>query len=119
MERVRRISYKDKEVIIADYSDCKEVEMIRVLNTVKEFVLNSNSSKSLVVAIFGGKTYVTPKFMRMVEKELREIENRIERNAITGLTHTQRFILKGVNLWYKGQIHDFPTLSEALDFLVS
>jgi len=72
----------------------------------------------LVLSIFKNN-YVTPEFMRQVEKGVKEVESLVEKNAIIGLSDTQKWILKGMNLWYKRQVHHFDSYDQALEFLVA
>jgi len=117
-ERLKKIIHKNKEVLIIDYSNCKESGMIELATAARELVLKENK-KVLLLSILNDKTYVSPKFIRIIEKELKEAEGLIVRNAVTGISQVQHWIVKGINLWYKNQIHPFNSKEEALDFLVS
>lgn len=110
--------YKGKEIITVDYSDCKEDAMMVLLTKAKDLVLAENKNV-LICSIFNNKNFVTPKFMRHVEQELKQTERFIQKNAIIGLSQTQLWILKGINLWYKKKIYHFESKEVALDFLVS
>lgn len=55
--------------------------------------------------------------MRHIESEIPKVDNLIEKQAITGISKIQEWILKGLNMWYKRQIYNFATKEEALDFL--
>lgn len=118
MERIKKIRHKEKEAISVDYSDCKEDDMILLLTKARDLILTENK-EVLVLSIFNSKNFVTPKFMRHLEKELSTVEKLIHKNAIIGLSKTQLWILKGVNLWYKKKIYHFDSEAQALDFLVS
>lgn len=113
---IKRIYHKNKEIITIDYSNSKEDEMIKLVVEKREIV--ESKMNNLTVVIFNHQIFFTPKFMRHVERTLKEMANRIDKNAITGLTETQLWILKGVNLWYKKKIRYFKSLAEAWDFLV-
>jgi hypothetical protein len=117
-ERLRKEVYKQKEILIIDYSDSKEAGMIETITAAKELILKDNK-KVLILSIFNHKNYVSPRFMRHVEKELRDAQHLISKNAITGISDIQRWLVKGVNLWYKDQLHPFDSVDKALDFLVS
>ena len=62
-ERLKKIVYKNKEILIIDYSNCKEPGMIELATAAKELILKENK-KVLVLNILNDKTYVTPKFIR-------------------------------------------------------
>jgi hypothetical protein len=116
MNNVRRIIHKEKEVLIVDYSNCKEAEMIKVFNYAKDLVQRENKNV-VALSIFNNKNFVTPKFVRHLESELGEVEALITKNSVVGLSVPQTWILKGINTWYKRKIFPFRTQSEALDFL--
>lgn len=117
-ERLKKIVHKNKEVLIIDYSNCKEQGMIELATAARELVLKEDKNV-LLLSILNDKTYVTPKFVRHVEKELRAAESLIVRNAVAGISNVQLWIVKGINLWYKNKMHAFDSVDDALDFLVS
>ena len=117
-ERLKKVVYKQKEVLIIDYSDEKEAGMIEIIQSAKEFILRENK-KVLVLSIFNHNNFVSPRFMRQVEKQVKETEHLIGKNAITGISDVQQWIVKGINLWHKSQLHPFDSVDKALDFLVS
>jgi hypothetical protein len=117
-ERLKKIVHKNKEVLIIDYSNCKESGMIELVTAARELVLRENKDV-LLLSIFNDKTYATPKFVRHIEKELRAAEPLIVKNAVTGISAVQQWIVKGINIWYKHKLHPFNSVDDALDFLVS
>jgi len=117
MERVRKIYHRDKEIIVVDYTESKTDRMIEIFDKAK-YLVQTENKQVLVLSIFS-KNYVTPKFMRHVEKELKEVESLIDQNVIIGLSEIQEWILKGVNIWYNRQIHSFGSFDEGLEFIVT
>jgi hypothetical protein len=118
MPGVRKIFYKEKEIIIVDYSDSNGDRMVEIFNEAGRIALLENKPVC-VLNIFNDKTYITPGFMRHVEKEIEKVDKLIVKQAIIGLSGVQVWILKGMNLWYKRQIHNFNSMEEALAFLVA
>jgi hypothetical protein len=117
MNKVWKVFHKGKEILVLDYSGCKTPEMIEIGRTAKQLMKAEN--KHVVTLSILKNNHLTPEFMRFFEKEIKEVEHLIDKNAITGLTEIQKWILKGVNLWYKRQIHHFDSYEEALEFLSS
>ena len=117
-ERLKKVVYKQREVLIIDYSDLKEAGMIEIMQSAKELILDENKIV-LILSIFNHNNYASPRFMRQVEKQVRDIEHLIGKNAITGISDVQQWIVKGINLWHKNQLHPFDSVDKALDFLVS
>jgi len=117
-DRIKKIIHKNKEVLVIDYSDCKADVMIELLLAAKELITREKKNV-LVLSILNKKNYVSPKFMRTLEREVSEVEHVILKNAVTGISDVQGWIVKGMNLWYRRQLHVFDSVEKALDFLVS
>ena len=117
-ERLKKIVHKNKEILIIDYSNCKEHAMIDLVTAARELIMKENKYV-LLLSILNERTYATPKFVRHVEKELRAAEPLIVKNAVTGISVVQQWIVKGINLWHKRKLHPFNSAEDALDFLVS
>jgi hypothetical protein len=117
MDSVRLMRYKDREILVIDYSGCKGEKMIGQVDRAKALLLSENRSFP-ILSIFDNKTFVSPEFMRHIEKNVPELETFIEKQAIVGISTVQEWILKGMNLWYKAQVQPFNTAEEALEYLV-
>ena len=117
-ERLKKIIHKNKEVLVLDYSDYKEDGMIELLVAAKDLILHERKNV-LVLSILNKKNYVSPKFMRTIEREMGQVEHLILKNAVTGISDVQSWIVKGMNLWYRRQLYAFDSVDKALDFLVS
>jgi hypothetical protein len=117
-DRLKKIVHNNIEVLVIDYSNCKEPDMIELVVSAKELILRENK-EVVILSILNNKTYVTPKFIRALETDLRIADHLILRNAVTGISEIQRWIVKGINLWYKTKVHVFDSYDEALEFLVS
>ena len=118
MDSVRLMQYKDKEILVVDYSGCKGKKMIEQFDRAKALALVEKRSFP-ILNIFDNKTFVSPEFMRHVEKNVPELESHIAKQAIVGISAVQEWILKGMNLWYKTQVQPFNTTEEALEYLVT
>jgi hypothetical protein len=104
-------------VLVIDYSNLKEAEMIEKAIAAKDLILTENKPV-LLLSIYNDKGYATPSFMRTIEKETRVILHLIEKQAVTGLNDTKKILLKGYNFLFQKDIRNFNSLEEALDFLV-
>lgn len=118
MEPVRKINFRDKEILIVDYSGRKGEEMIAVFEQAKNLAL-TEKGQYRVLNIFNDQTYISPDFMRHVEKELTQTDAYVYKQAIIGLSTIQQWILKGMTLWYRRPFHSFNSMDEALEFLVA
>lgn len=117
-ERMKIVLHKGKEIVILDYSDLREEEMMQLLSYAKERVLEEGKLV-LIGSIFNQKNFVTPKFMRFTESVLKETEKLVVKNSITGISQTQVWILKGINMWYRRKLQAFKTKEELLEYLAS
>lgn len=118
MERVKKIQSQGKEILILDYSDCKGHAMINVFDRAVALALEAQG-RHCVLNIFNENTFVSPDFMRHVEAVLPQADKVVGKQAIIGLSNIQKWILKGLNLWYHRQIHSFDSMEEAIEFLVA
>jgi hypothetical protein len=118
VERLKTKQYKGKEILVIDYSDLKEPGMITLISDAKHLVLEQQKP-ILVLSIFTRKNYVSPKFLRHAEAEIKAVEHLIRKNSIVGLSQIQLWIVRGINRWHKSQLHPFNSEEEALEFLVS
>lgn len=117
MEGVRKIQAGDREVLVIDYSDCKETEMIGRLISAKRLILNENRPV-LILNIFNDKCYATPNFVRQTESAYEEVRHLVERNAIIGLSQVQLIILKGFVLFGDRKLNSFDSYEESIKFLI-
>jgi len=118
VDRLKTIHYKQKEIMLIDYSDLKEPGMITLVSDAKHLILE-HQKPVLLLSIFSAKNFASPKFVRHAETEIKEAEHLIRKNAIVGLSKIQLWIVKGVNRWHKPQLYPFNSIDEALEFLIS
>lgn len=118
MGHISKIECDGKKILEIDYSNCKEAEMIALIRQAGNIGRTENRP-FLVLSIVNEKNYLTPGFM----KEVREIVNSnlhfIEKQAIVGLTPTQKTILKGLNIFVQRNFKTFDTKEEAVRFLLN
>jgi hypothetical protein len=107
-----------KEILRLDYSGLKEEGMIALFEEAR-IMVEAKQVPIRVLSVFNEKNFATPAFMRYVERNLKLIEPLIIKNTIVGLSQVQMWILAGINLWYKSQIHPFNAEAEAIDFLLT
>lgn len=110
------IHQNGKEILVMDYSGLKEQAMIDLVSEIRNAVLTANTPVRILV-IFDERTFVTPQFMRHVEKASEDIIHLIADVAFTGMNKAKEFILKGYNLTSNKNYQSFDTREEALDYL--
>jgi Pyruvate/2-oxoacid:ferredoxin oxidoreductase gamma subunit len=118
MERIKVIESRTKTIVIVDYSSTKEKEMIEIVSEATKTIKNINK-RILAIAIYDDNCYVTPKFMRFAEEATKELLPLIENQAMVGMNHVKKMILKGYNQNFNWQIENFDTVDEAMKFLLN
>ena len=114
--RVKLVQFAGYDVLVIDYSDCKEDEMIAVLMLARDEV--AKYSKPLrIVSVFNDKCYATPNFMLVAKREVSSLGHLIKDQALVGLSPVKKMILKGFNAFQGRSFKDFKTLEEAMAYL--
>ena len=117
MGHVKKIEVDGETIFEIDYSDCNQEQMIALINTAREIALSENRSY-LVLSCFNTKNYITPAFLRHAEKATAEILHLIHKQALIGLSPTQKIILQGYNILFQRNFRAFDSREEALRFLL-
>ncbi|MBX2967506.1 MAG: hypothetical protein KF845_15295 [Cyclobacteriaceae bacterium] len=116
MERIRKIVIQGKEIIAIDYSGLKESEMISLVIEAKGIIIETPQPKLVITSY--RNTFVTPAYMRHVEREVEYVGPLILRNALVGLNMPKMMILKGFNLLLGTGFQAFATEREAIEYLI-
>lgn len=117
MERLRRISFKGKEIIYADYSNCKEAEMISLTQEHRDLILREKK-ESLFIANYVG-TYGTPAYMKSAQDFTAQTKPYVKKGAFLGIHGPKVFLLKGIIFFLDVNFKAFDSEDEALEFLTS
>lgn len=118
METVRKLHHQGKEILVIDYSDQRGHQLIETFERAKSLALTENK-QVVVLSIFNHKTFVNSHFMQHLRHHLPKVDRIIRKQAVVGLSITQEWILKGLNLWYERNVYSFASVDEALHFLVT
>jgi hypothetical protein len=105
------------EILVVDYTGCKEAQMMLLATKFKELI-ETHREPVLVMAIFNDSTFVTPTFMRHAEKESGAVMPLLEKVAFVGLSTTKKIILQGYNILFGRSFQPFDTQEDALRYLV-
>ena len=118
MGSVSKLDIKGKEVLVIDYSGCKEDDMIKLLDQLKEVVYSEAGKKRLILSCHEN-SYLTASFMRYAEAKTRESIDIVDKLAFTGIDPVKKIIVKGYALMFKRNFKVFNTREEAIAYLVS
>lgn len=113
-----KILHKGRQVIYADYSNCKtEEEMIKCVNE-HVAAVKLTPGKCLVLVNIEG-TNISTQFMDKVKKHGNtDFVGKIDKTAILGITGLKKVFLGAYNLAVKDKGIPFGTKEQALDYLV-
>lgn len=118
MERIKKITYKGKEIVYVDYSNIKdEDEMIAVHKAHLDFVYKENK-KYVYIADYTG-SFTPPKYVKEVNKTLQNNKDLIIRGAFLGITGGKAIILSTIISLFRMKFRTFNDKTEALEYLVS
>ena len=116
--RVRFVTTDPPPILIIDYSDLKEDQMIEVLMNSAE-VVKEHNKPVMVVSIFNDRCFVTSKFMRQVEQNTSKLQHLLWKQSVVGLSPVKKLILKGYNFMFNFDIQNFDTKEEAIKYLLT
>ncbi|MBX2946232.1 MAG: hypothetical protein KF725_10385 [Cyclobacteriaceae bacterium] len=116
MERIRTLLIQGKEIVAIDYSNLKEADMIALAIDAKKYLMKTEGPKFIINSY--SKTFITPAYVRHMEKDYDEVKNYINRNALVGLNTPKMMILKGFNLLLGTDFRTFATEREAIEYLI-
>ena len=115
-ERLRRISYKGKEIILVDYRGLKEADLIALTNQHRDIVV-TEGKESLFVAHYEN-TFGTRGYMAAAQEFTKTTKPFIKRGAFLGINAPKAGLLKGITYFLKVDFKSFNNEQDALDFLV-
>lgn len=116
IERLKRLSYKGKEIILVDYSGLNEKEMIALTNKHRDLVV-AEKRESYFIANYES-TYGTPDYMRASHEFTTATKPYIVRGAFLGIHGAKVALLKGVIYFLKVDFRACDNEENALEFLV-
>jgi hypothetical protein len=117
LNSLRKITQDSREILVVDFSDLKENEMMKLVSDSRALLIKEARPQRLLI-IVNDKNYVTNKVMRHMESDQIEALKFSERQAIVGMSLTQKMILKGYNVIFNRDIKAFESQEEAMKYLL-
>lgn len=114
-DKIKKIKVGNKEIIVIDYSDCNERQIIEILADVRKLIREENKPQR-VLAIFNSNSFLTTNVMQAFNSD-RLDSSLLERQAAIGVTNAKRWIIKNNNTLHNNTIRVFEYEQDALDFL--
>lgn len=116
MNRIRTVIIQNHSILVIDYSNLKESEMIQLAIDVKAHIL-SVKTPQLIISNFRN-TFISSKYLRHMERETEYVEPYIKRNVLVGLNTPKMMILRGFNLLLGTDYRAFSDERSALEYLI-
>jgi hypothetical protein len=115
---VKKVVQKGQTILVADYHGLQKVsEQFQVLDEVTN-ILKSSPSKLAILSNFEGATVGT-EFMNKVKPWGKEMQPKIKRQALLGITGLKGILLQGYILFTgEKEIKAFDTEAEAMNYLL-
>jgi hypothetical protein len=116
MGSVKKITYKDKEIIYFDFQECSEDEMIQLLDQGQKIILRDNQ-KTLRLANIE-RAYATKKFMGRANEFGKATKHLTQKAALVGIVGAKKVLFKAYNFIIGEAARAFDTEEEAKEWLV-
>ena len=114
---ISKIKKEGLEILILDYSDCNQEQMIEIVFMAKPMIIDATRPLA-VLSVFNDKAFATPQFVMTLKQETADVIHLIDRQAVVGINEAKKIILKGFNFLFRINIKAFDTVDEALTYLV-
>jgi hypothetical protein len=119
MDRVRFITHQGKQVLLLDYSHLDdEAAMLAMVAERRRIVAQQPKGSVLTVADLTGARPTKNALMRIKEANVYD-QPYVRRAALVGVDEHQKTQVESVETFSHHQHKRFPTMQEALDWLVS
>lgn len=116
---VSYINYKNKKILLIEYSDCKNVEdTLKILDDIKVEFFKTSGTWYTMHDLSSG--YGSTEFMKKADYNVKTFYNsRPAKNAGFGASGLKKILIQGYNRFAKDKIALFNTKEEAMEYLVS
>lgn len=114
--RIRKINVQGRVILCIDYTGLREAGMIALGSEATRAILAETEPQRILTCF--SNTYVTPAFVRHMERQAELVRQLILRNALLGLNRPKMMILKGFNLVARTDFKPFASEAEALAYLL-
>ena len=118
MERIRFITHRDKQVLLADCSDCSAEELAAVIDEVPKHITQQPLGSVLAVGDFSRSVFTkdTVEHLKLAAAFDRPY---LKKAAWVFTENLDKTLFQSVRSFSGREIRTFPTREEALDYLVS
>jgi hypothetical protein len=118
MERIRYITHRGKQILLADCSDCTAEELAAIIDAVPNHITQQPLGSVLVVGDFSRSVFTRDTVERL---KIAAVFDRpyLKRAAWVFTENLDKTLFESVRSFSGREISTFQTREEALDYLVS
>lgn len=116
-ERVKWIEHKDKQILLADYSNLETEEIVTVIEESKNFVVNLDKYE-IIHLVDVRNSHADRNVLNALKESAKMYKPYTKKTAVIGVTEIQKVLLKVVNTFSGLDVKLFNTIEEAKDWLV-
>ena len=117
MDRVRFITHRGKQVLLADLTNCDAEEVIKLLTEVQRMVTAQPRNSVLTLGDFAGAQFSRDAVTRMKEVAVFD-RPYVKRSALVGTQSLPKVFYDALKAFSQREFRKFTTREEAMDWLV-
>jgi hypothetical protein len=117
-DRIRFITYKGKQVLLADISNCTTAEMIELAHLVPTYVASEPRGSVLLLGDFTGSKFDKTAFESLKQATVLDRPH-LKRSAWVGVEALPKVFYENLKMFSQRDLPTFRTREEALEYLVA
>lgn len=117
-ERIRFITHRGQQVLLADVSNCSSAEMIELARMLPAFIADQPKASILLLADFTGAKFDKVAFESLKQATVFDRPH-LKRSAWIGTETLPKIFYENLKAFSQRELPTFKTRDEALDWLVA
>lgn len=117
-ERIRFITHRGQQVLLADVSNCSSAEMIELARMLPAFIADQPKASILLLADFTGAKFDKVAFESLKQATVFDRPH-LKRSAWIGTETLPKIFYENLKAFSQRELPTFKTREEALDWLVA
>ncbi len=116
MGQIVYLKKRGKDIIHSDLRETKDTEMVAIVNTETDRIVEAGEPFRIIVDVSG--SFTTPKFMKSAYDFASRTKGLMISGAILGVTGVKKVLLKGYNrIAAPHVLEPFDTMDEAIEYV--
>ena len=117
-ERIRFITYKGRQILLADLTNCTPPELIQLSQLVPSYVAAEPRGSVLLLGDFTGSRFDRQAFESLKEAAVRDRPH-LKRSAWVGVEALPKVFYQNLKAFSQRELPTFSTREKALEYLVT